>query len=174
MRFLDEAERRRDEPAFVALAAALLLAGRRDQPVFAGERQPSCQHRHQDPGERPDLWAVEVDSIRSYPSSHCSSPSSSPRRSLRGLRWRIALGAGVVVCLVMAFSRLYLGEHFPGMSWRLWLGVLIVSPSNVSSGSQRHSIRRSSPSSRSAGVSARYRRGRDREEEQRMAGVDCE
>lgn len=138
MRFLDEAGSVAVmSPAFVALAAALLLAGRRRPAVaaFAGGAAALLVNiviKTLVSRPRPDLWAVEVDSIGSYPSGHTLFVTvffGLLVVLLRGTRWRgIALGAGVVVCLVMAFSRLYLGEHFPSdVVASLALGVLIVS-----------------------------------------------
>lgn len=137
MQFLDEAGRVAIMgPVFVALAATLFLAGRRRSgtAVLMGTAAALLSNiaiKTLVGRPRPAVWVVEVDSLGSYPSGHTlfvTVLTGLVVCLLRGTRWRpLVLVAGAVLCAVMGFSRLYLGEHFPSdVVASFCLGALIV------------------------------------------------
>lgn len=137
MSFLDDVGRASVmSPAFVALAAALVLTGRHRAggavlAAAAATLVTNVVVKALVGRPRPDLWAVEVESIGSYPSGHTLFVTvlfGLLAGVLRGTRWhRLVLTVGVLGSFSMAFSRLYLGEHFPSdVVASLCIGVLIV------------------------------------------------
>jgi membrane-associated phospholipid phosphatase len=126
-------------PLFVALAAVLFLVGRRRpaRAVLAATAATLLLNIGiKTLVDRPRpvrfaLSAVEVDPLASYPSGHTLFATvffGLLVGLVRGSRWRsFVLAMGVVVSVLMAVSRVYLGEHFPSdVVASFAIGILIV------------------------------------------------
>src|SRR5690606_41430588 len=107
-------------PAFVALAAALVLTGRHRAggavlAAAAATLVTNVVVKALVGRPRPDLWAVEVESIGSYPSGHTlfvTGLFGLLAGVLRGPRWhRLVLTVGRLGSFSWALRRLYPARH---------------------------------------------------------------